>query len=115
MDRVEQLLSTEAAQAGLYEFLHRRAAEQGTSVEKLEVQIVEQFRDQAVEVPERSGSDLTASLLRGEPAGRSAPLLPQPAVSRKADEARGGRVLGPRGQAADQHRAPSAPSDPRPL
>ena len=47
MDRIKQLLSTDAAREALYEFLKARAAEEGQTVEELVVQVVQQYKDKA--------------------------------------------------------------------
>ena len=47
MDRIKQLLSTDAAREALYEFLKARAAEEGQTVEELVVQVVQQYKDKS--------------------------------------------------------------------
>lgn len=46
MDKVKELLNTDAAHAALYDFLKVRAEEQGTNVEELIVWLVEQYKEQ---------------------------------------------------------------------
>ena len=47
MDKVKQLLSTDAAREALYDFLCSRADEQGRTVEELVVQVIQQYKERA--------------------------------------------------------------------
>lgn len=47
MDKVRQLLNTDAARVALYDFLSERATEQGSTVEELVVRVIEQYKERA--------------------------------------------------------------------
>ena len=46
MDKVKELLNTDAARAALYDFLKARAAAEGTTVEELIVRVIQHYKDQ---------------------------------------------------------------------